>query len=191
MGPHPLPHQCPDFTSARWALFHSSFKLSPCSMSPQPLPSRGTGGDAPLQELLPPTSPCPSPAFSLGEGVLSRLPSLLCSGSLLSSRLGHLTPVLGPHPGWLQARAQGCVCDRHGGERVLGTEQRVGRGAVGGNSGAEDWKCMVGFPAFRPSIWVGWGRGETLLLLASYLFFFRVIKTGLYAHPPKNPTLLR
>lgn len=69
---------------------------------------------------------------------------------------------------------------------MLGTEQRVGRGAAGGNSGAEDWECMVGFPAFRPSIWVGWGRGETLLLLASYLFFFRVIKTGLYAHPPKK-----
>lgn len=60
------------------------FKLSPCSVSPQPLPSMGTGGDAPpLQELLPPTPPRPSPAFSLGGGVLSLLPSLLdlCSAA--------------------------------------------------------------------------------------------------------------
>ena len=70
---------------------------------------------------------------------------------------------------------------------MLGTEQRVGRGAVGGNSGAEDWKYMVGFTTFRPSVWVRRGRGEPLLLLVSYLFFFWVIRTGLYTHPPKKP----
>ena len=57
---------------------------------------------------------------------------------------------------------------------------------MGGNSGAEDWKCMVGFTTFRLSVWVRRGCGEPLLLLVSYLFFFRVIRTGLYTHPPKK-----
>ena len=52
---------------------------------------------------------------------------------------------------------------------MLGTEQRWG-GAVGGNSGTEDWKHMMGFPTFRPSVCVGQGSGEPLLLLASFLF---------------------
>ena len=52
---------------------------------------------------------------------------------------------------------------------MLGTEQRWG-GALGGNSGTEDWKHMMGFLTFRPSVCVGQGSGEPLLLLASFLF---------------------